>query len=134
MLFSSLKYRMVARREERHYARQRAEKGFSDYDVFEIGTWFMTQFPRMLEDMRKHQLWIPSVVSAEYVSAHPGADLMNLDGEAQEAILKEWNKILDRTIACCDEITSGKLEGNEYMDAVHEVLAMFEKYYGDLGY
>lgn len=40
--------------EEIKWKKQRAERGFSEYDTYEMDTWFLNVVPKMLKEIQKH--------------------------------------------------------------------------------
>ena len=51
MPFQKLKARMVDKKKQRTFSRQRAKKGYSDLDAWEIRTWFVHRIVPMLREM-----------------------------------------------------------------------------------
>lgn len=55
---------------ERKWAKQRSERGFSDNDVFDIPRWFGSIMPKMLEEFLKSNKRIPLRFYEEYYDLH----------------------------------------------------------------
>ena len=76
---------------------QRAERGFSDYDIFEIDTWFLMIMPEMLEELIKHNNGYPSSFENEYIEEH-NLNLFTITSEQRDEIDKycfsKWQKTL----------------------------------------
>lgn len=79
------------------WKKQRAERGFSDYDVYDIDIWFLTIMPKMLDELIKHINSYPSSFEDEYIKEHK-LDHLNLSDEQREQMDKycfnKWKKIL----------------------------------------
>ena len=78
---------------------QRAERGFSDYDIFEIDTWFLMIMPEMLEELIKHNNGYPSSFENEYIEEH-NLNLFTITSEQRDEIDKycfsKWQKTLKK--------------------------------------
>lgn len=56
--------------QERKYRRQRAQRGWSVKDTWEVDTWFLTVVPEMLEYLKEHHHGFPTEIQREYLEAH----------------------------------------------------------------
>ena len=63
--FSRARFRMQQRREERRYRRQRAKKGYSDFDLFEMRYWFTETTKRMLRELSERAYSYPDGITEE---------------------------------------------------------------------
>ena len=81
------------------WKKQRAERGFSDYDIFEIDTWFLMIMPEMLEELIKHNNGYPSSFENEYIEEH-NLNLFTITSEQRDEIDKycfsKWQKTLKK--------------------------------------
>ena len=68
-------YGLLDKRDERRYRRQRAKRGYSDYDVRDIQMWFVRTLRPMLENIR-----------------------VNLHTYPDETTFEEWKLILEEMI------------------------------------
>lgn len=112
--------------EQLKYARQRAERGFCDRDLWNIDHWFLTLMPEMLKEYKKKRHGSPGCLGENYT---------NEDGTlVNDTCHEEWDKILDKMIflfrECCEDTCSRK---NPYEDEYLKAFAEFEKKYGFFG-
>lgn len=84
------------------WKKQRAERGFSDYDIFEIDTWFLMIMPEMLAELIEHNNncpTYPSYFQNEYMEEHK-LDPFNISDEEQDKMnkycLNKWKRILQK--------------------------------------
>lgn len=113
-------------RQQMKYARQRAERGFSDEDLWNIDDWFLTLIPEMLEKYKKKRHGSPSCLGKEYTNDE--GFLVN------DTCHEEWDKILDEMIhlfrECREKTCSRK---NPYEDEYSKASEEFTEKYGLLG-
>ena len=77
--------------------KQRAYRGFSDYDVFEINTWFLKIIPEMLAELMKNNYGIPNFLVEKYLNDNHLNEFDLTDEQHSRMLdgcLKEWNLIL----------------------------------------
>ena len=115
------------------WKKQRAERGFSDYDVYEIDTWFLTIIPEMIDELIKRSEGYPSYLQDEYLKEHK-LDLLNISDEEQEqmdkACFKKWKTILRKMKQTFIKSSDGTYDNPNRKKA----LGMFVKYFDDLWY
>lgn len=84
-------------RDIKKWMKQRAKRGFSDYDIFEINTWFLKIMPEMISELVKNNNGFPNFLKEKYLKDH-NLDEFNLteeqDSQLGEECLKEWTSIL----------------------------------------
>ena len=73
--FKRLWYILLDKRDERRYRRQRAKRGYSDYDVLDIQMWFVRTLRPMLENI-----------------------LANLYTHPDEITFEEWKSVIEEMI------------------------------------
>lgn len=101
--------------QERRYRRQRAKRGWSVKDTWNIDYWFLNILPQMLEYLKEHHIGFPVDIQREYVNSHreelnmtyeeycvwpsdKNSDGYKLRERTDEACNRLWNEILDRMI------------------------------------
>ena len=52
------------------YRRQRAKRGWSVKDTWDIDRWFLDVMPQMLEYLKEHHMGFPGDLQKEYITAH----------------------------------------------------------------
>lgn len=112
--------------DQRKYARQRARRGFSDQDLWDMNHWFLTLMPKMLSEYKKQKQGCPCCLdgNATDVKSYISSDNCH----------KEWNEILDRMILLFRETQEDTCsKKNEYEQEYHKALQAFEQDYGLLG-
>jgi len=84
---------------------QRARKGYSYRDLWNIDYWFMEIMPEMLTDLKKNNRGCPM----QFIDGESDADFENG--------MKKWHDILDRMIFCFREMNDDTCSmKNEYED------------------
>lgn len=85
--------------EIRKRKKQRANRGFSEYDVFEINTWFLKIIPEMIAELMKNNYGLPNFLVKKYLNDNH-LDEFELTYEKHSKMLdecfKEWNLILGK--------------------------------------
>ena len=100
---------------------QRIWKGYCDYDLFSIDTWFLSVMPRMLEEFKKNRNSSPV---AENLISHL---MIQDETERDRDVHRKWDEILDRMIFLLGEMDDeADAEKNTYADdyfaAVHNLM------------
>ena len=107
---------------ERRNRRQRAKKGYSDFDVSGMDIWFMNIIPKMLRDFRKSMQAYPELfteewfennkeecekydydINAFYCNTRCDEDAERLSREINNYNLRKWEETLDRMIFLFEE-------------------------------
>lgn len=68
-------------RKQMKYARQRAERGFSDEDLWDINEWFLTLIPKMLKKYKKKRHGSPGCLGENYTNDEEFTEKYGLFGE-----------------------------------------------------
>lgn len=98
---------------EKRMKNQRAEKGYSDSDVWNLFSWFLDIMPKMLTQLRDTHVSYPDIKVASD---------------------EEWTKELDRMIFLLTEMNEDTCSYvNKYQDDVDKAHYEFEKIYGLMG-
>ena len=85
---------------------QRAKKGYSYIDVWNIYSWFMEIMPKMLADYKKNLHGCPS----QFTNNEDGTEYQDV-----EKGVKDWETILERMIFCFKEMNEDTCSmKNEY--------------------
>ena len=100
-------YRMKEKRAERKYRRQRADRGYSDYDVLDLQMWFIRTLRAMLENVATHLCSYPDSITFE-----------------------EWKDILQEMVSLLN-VMEADCENNEARSRFFE---LFSKWFWDIGY
>lgn len=101
------------------YNNQRKKRGFSDYDIFEIDTWFIKIMPEMLQELINCYIGFPCIIAEEYFKKQSKTYNIceELSEETEEEIHNYWINILKEMrqafLNADNETTSFK---NEYED------------------
>lgn len=113
-------------RQQLDWARERVEKGYCGRDLWDIGGWFLTLIPDMLEEYKVSRHGSPGRLGENYT---------NEDGIlVNDKCHAEWDEILDHMIFLFREAreeTGSKT--NEHEDAHMAASKVFEEKYGVLG-
>ena len=105
---------------------QRAERGFSDCDVWNMYSWFIDTIKGMLQQLRDTHTSSPGYLGENYTNEK--GYLVNTKCHA------EWDAILDRMIFLLGEMDEATCtEKNKYEDAVMEAYDSFHEKYGMFG-
>jgi hypothetical protein len=95
--------------------RQRAKRGYSYQDLWNIDYWFMETMPRMLQDFKKNLHGCPS----EFTTREDGTEYQNVDQG-----MKDWEAVIDRMIFCFTEMHEDTCSmKNEFNDEYHKQLS-----------
>lgn len=81
----------------RKQKKQRANRGFSDYDVFEINTWFLKIVPEMVTELIKNNKGVPNFLIEKYLDDNHLNKLELTDEQYSKMLdecFKEWTSIL----------------------------------------
>ena len=71
------------KKEIKQWEKQRAKRGFSDYDTYEINTWFIKIMPEMLEVLIERANICPEVFNQDYLKER-GFDESSLTAQQRE--------------------------------------------------
>lgn len=123
------KWEEYFRREKEFYAKQRAENGFCDCDVWHIAYWFYNTISPMLKQL------------AENGGSYPQLDengnhtfVYNSTDEESAVFSKRWKDTLLRMAFLADEMDDNKCSmKNPYEDEWNRVHKAFEEEYGLMG-
>ncbi len=131
------------------WKRQRAKRGFSDYDVYEIDSWFLSIMPKMLDELIKHNKCYPSSFENEYYKDNNLSPITINDEQRkamdeycfskwQKTLVEMKNAFLEADKSTCSYKNRYKAE-EEKIDQYcklnkEKALKMFAKYFDDLWY
>lgn len=126
-----------SRKQIRKWKKQRAERGFSDFDIFEIDTWFLTIMPEMLEELIKVNNAVPTSIGEEYYKEHSLNPLTVSDEEKE----KIWSICFERWTNILKEMRHAFIEANrdtcsyknKYDEEYHKLWNEFFEVYGHQG-
>lgn len=119
------------------WKKQRAERGFSDFDVMDINEWFLMIIPEMIDELVKHYQGYPSWMEHEYRNKN-NLKQIELNNKQQEEMdktcMKKWTSILKKM-----KKTFIRAGESGYSNAYNnpnrkKALSMFAKYFDDLWY
>ena len=118
----------------RKWKKQRAERGFSDYDVYDINYWFMLIIPEMLSKLIEHNNGYPISFQEEYIKEN-NLDPLNISPEEQEKMgsfcFDKWTNVLlemkQAFLEGSEETCSYK---NKYEEEYNKAFGEFTKVYG----
>ena len=138
-------------RQNLRYRRQRAKRGWSEKDTWDIDHWFLDVVPQMLEYLKDHHTGFPRDLQKEYVNTHSSELNMtceeycswsadeNFEGyklreKTDEVCCRLWNGILDRMIFLLREAGEDTCSvKNPYEEENRRIHMEFSKKYGILG-
>ena len=92
MALGKRKYRDI-----RKWKKQRAERDFSDYDVFEIDSWLLKIIPRMIAELVKVNIGAPSFIVEKYLKDNHLNELeltKEQHSKMDDECFKKWTSIL----------------------------------------
>ena len=103
------------------WSHQRIWKGYCDYDLFSIDSWFMKVMPRMLRKFKETRHGSPVTIN------NASQDVFLDDEERNQAVHSEWDKILDRMIFLLGEMDEYSCSqqnsfADEYFEEIEELL------------
>lgn len=132
-------------KDERIWANQRKLRGFSDFDCYEIDSWFYRIIPEMLKEVLKNYIGHPMFIRENYYDNH----IDEFNGYLKEEFLlsihtssdypwyrqdkecnKEWRNILKKMISYFEK-SNEEYYVNKFEE---EYLKDFEKYGEKYGY
>ena len=114
---------------------QRTKRGFSDYDVYEINTWFLNIIPEMISELIKRNNSFPAWLEFDYLKKH-NLDWSDLTEKKKEEMVnfcfKKWTAILLEMEKIFRE--AAKENKCEYSKnpAKRKALKFFVRYFDDL--
>ena len=124
-----IKRRIESEEYEQEQKEQRAERGFSDSDCWNINTWFLEIMPQMLQQMRNNLHGFPD---NPYVVNRSQA--LQLPDDEESPKFKEWKETLDRMIFLLKEMGEDTCSWkNEYEEEYFAMLEDFCDKYGLMG-
>ncbi len=77
--------------DKRRWCIQRAKRGFSDYDLYEIDSWFLTIIPEMIDELIKRRRGYPIFIEDEYLK-EKGLEINKLTEEKKLMMSRECSK------------------------------------------
>lgn len=136
-LLRELKKTVKARRSEENFRnkmkQQRAERGYSDSDSWNIYSWFLEVMPKALQSMRDNLHGCPDGL----VSSGPDfakSQLVQSDNDEDTPEMKKWKEILDRMIFLLKEMNEETCSmENPYEKDYNKANDKFHKKYGFFG-
>ena len=119
------KNRIAEEKKEAKWRQQRAERGFSDCDVWAIDDWFIDIMPRMLRQLNKNRCSYP--VLMENPSLEKTGSITDKEDNIND---KKWGEILNHMAFLCEEMDESKCSmQNQYTDKLDEMNLAFAKKY-----
>ena len=116
-------------REKEFYAKQRAENGFCDCDVWHIAYWFYNTISPMLKQLAEKGI---SYAELDEKGNRTFSD--NHTKEESTVLAKRWKDTLLHMAFLADEMDDDKCSmKNPYKDERDRVYETFEKEYGSMG-
>ena len=105
------------------WSHQRIWKGYCDYDLFSIDSWFMKVMPRMLREFKETRHGSPVAIN------NPSQAVFLDDEERNQTVHNEWDKILDRMIFLLGEMDEYSCsQQNSFADEYFEVIEKLLQY------
>ena len=147
----SIKYFFRALR----WSRQRVKKGYCDWDVMDIDTWFAELMPRMLRDFKSRLTEQEHPILPEFFDEYYALFIENSGmskEEFNEALYsyelhdeysekyhlwcaKRWREIIEEMAVSIEEVNKYEQEyGEELEEKKDKALALFGKYFFNLWY
>lgn len=112
------------------WKKQRAQKGFSESDSWNIFSWFLEIMPKMLKEFRNNLHSYPDSV----VSFPKNSKPVVLDKKEEPEGLKKWKETLDRMIFLLNEMNEDTCSlKNPYEKEYHKINNKFRDKYGFFG-
>ena len=114
------------RNKENEFKKQRAERGFSDCDVWNIYDWFIEVFPKMLRQLKSnHMGFVPLDENGHRIFPE------NFDSESDKVYNQRWETALERMAFLLDEMDEDKCSmKNPYYDAWWKAEEAYAEKYG----
>lgn len=113
---------------EEKWGRQRAKRGYSDNDAWNISSWFLDVMPKMLRQMRNNLHGCPTGVSAPMNNSQA---VVLTDEEKESLPMKKWEETLDRMIFLLGEMNEDTCSYvNPYKKEHDKMNEDFRKKYG----
>ncbi|MDY6430998.1 MAG: hypothetical protein SPL00_04330 [Bacilli bacterium] len=124
-------------RKLRKWKKQRAERGFSDYDVYNIDYWFLSIIPEMLDELIKHNEGFPSFLEEEYYEEN-NLNLSKISDSKRREILSiclnKWRNILTEMRDAFKEAKEDSCSyKNKYEEEYDSLYEKFFRVYGHSG-
>ena len=119
------------------WKKQRAERGFSDFDVMDIDDWFLMIVPEMLDELIKHYQGYPSWMECEYRNKNNliHSELNNEQQDKMDKIcMKKWEIILKKMRKAFIKATESGYSHTYNDPSRKKALSLFVKYFDDLWY
>lgn len=114
---------------KKNWEKQRAERGFSDKDVWDISYWFLTVMPEMLTQFRDNMTGVPASISVKALNR----SVKHRDKE-DDINKAKWEEIIDRMIFLLKEMDEETCSmKNVYEKEVVAAEKEFESKYGMFG-
>ena len=105
---------------------QRARRGYSDEDLYDIDAWFLSVVPDMLEQFRDARHGSPACLGMNYVNEL--GILVNDDCHA------EWTKILNEMVFLFREADENQCQRKNPLEAEHDrIIEGFTERFGLFG-
>ena len=119
---------------EEKWKKQRAKRGYSDSDCWNIYSWFLNVMPKMLQQMRDNLHGFPSEISAIMPDNQAVSNTaLNNDAEEEPGFTR-WKETLDRMIFLLHEMDEDACSyKNPYEEEYTKMNQDFHKKYGYLG-
>ena len=113
------------------YIIQRAKKGYSDYDVYEIDTWFLSIMPKMLNELIKNSNSFPDFIVQEYMHKNNITvyEMIISDEKISGYCLNRWQDIL---IKMKNKFIEASKDNKNNHIVRKEALYMFAQYFDNL--
>lgn len=111
---------------EAEYAKQRAERGYSDRDLWDIDCWFISTMRPMLIQFKETRTGSPAYLGKNYTNEKGFT--------VNDTCHQEWDQILDRMIFLLGEMDdSTRTVKNNYEEEYNKAFREFAKKYGAFG-
>lgn len=119
-LRDTIKYRKEERKLQERNAKQRAERGFCDSDVWDVGYWFINTCRNILNQLADTHMGFPTSLEIEWLKNHPEIDIpfnewvcwpsdedseeYKLRVKATEECDKQWTEIIEHLVFLLNEM------------------------------
>ena len=125
-------YGLLDKRDEHRYRRQRAQRGYSDYDVWNIKMWFVQTLRPMLENINANLYSYPEEITFEEWKAiiEEMILMLRIMDWDDDAFIREH---LGLGAEDCDSDTYNRIE-EERKKARARFMELFSKWFCDLRY
>ena len=125
----TIKARKNEKKLEEKWKKQRAERGFSDCDSWNIFSWFLEVMTPALKQMRENLSGYPTHIS----NSNSNSQALQVDEEDEPGMV-EWKRTLDRMIFLLQEMNEDTCSyKNPYEAEVNKAQNAFTKKYGFFG-